>query len=103
MASLINFRKYVLIGFLLLCSTLHASFIEQTMGTAVVKDATALYFNPAALTISPHQQFILLGTLARAQFEFSGSAQKYLLGVASQDQPPLNPIFSCHPCILASL
>lgn len=76
MANLINFRKYVPIIFLLLCSTLHASFIEQTIGTAVVKDATAVYFNPAALTISPHQQFILLGSLARAQFEFSGSTQK---------------------------
>lgn len=76
MASLIDFRKYVTIGFLLLCSPLHASFIEQTIGAAVVKDATAVYFNPAGLTISPHQQFILLGTLARAQFEFSGSAQK---------------------------
>lgn len=76
MASLIDFKKYVAVGFLLLSSPLHASFIEQTLGTAVVKDATAVYFNPAALTISPHQQFILLGTLARAQFEFSGSAQK---------------------------
>ena len=75
MASLIDFRKYVTIGFLVLCSPLHASFIEQTMGTAVVNDATAVYFNPAALTIAPQQQFIFLDTLARARFEFSGSAK----------------------------
>lgn len=70
----------MLIGFLLLNLKSHASFIEQTMGTAVVQDATAVYFNPAALTISTHQQFILLGTLARAQFEFGGSAQKIPFG-----------------------
>lgn len=81
MASLIGLRHYVIIGFLLLNSPLHASFIEQTMGTAVVKDATAVYFNPAALTISPHQQLVLLSTLARAQFEFSGSAQKIPFGI----------------------
>lgn len=80
MASLIDFRKYVTIGFVLGCLPLHASFIEQTIGTAVVKDATAIYFNPAALTISPHKQFIFLSTLARAQFEFSGSAQKIPFG-----------------------
>ena len=80
MTNLIDFRKYVLPGFLLLHSPLHASFIEQTIGTAVVKDATAVYFNPAGLTISPHRQFIFLGTLARSQFEFSGSAQKIPFG-----------------------
>lgn len=81
MASLIGLRQYVIIGFLLLNSPLHASFIEQTMGTAVVKDATAVYFNPAALTISPHQQLILLSTLARAQFQFNGSAQNIPFGI----------------------
>ncbi|WP_182391886.1 OmpP1/FadL family transporter [Legionella sp. PC997] len=80
MASLIDFRIHLSIGLLLLYSPLHASFIEQTMGTAVVKDATAVYFNPAALTISPHQQLILLNTLAKAQFEFSGRAQKIPFG-----------------------
>lgn len=80
MASLTEFRKYVIFGFCLLSGPLHASFIEQTMGTAVVKDATAIYFNPAALTLSPHYQLILLGTLARTQFEFSGSAQKVPFG-----------------------
>lgn len=80
MASLINFRTHIIIGFWLLYSPLYASFIEQTIGTAVVTDATAVYFNPAALTMSPNQQFVILGTLARAQFEFSGSAQKIPLG-----------------------
>lgn len=82
MASLTDLRKYLTLFLLLLCSPLHASFIEQTMGTAVVQDATAVYFNPAALTISPHQQLILLSTLAKAQFEFRGSAQKMPFGGA---------------------
>lgn len=80
MASLIDFRKCMTFGFLLSCTSLHASFIEQTIGAAVVKDATAVYFNPAGLTISPHRQFILLGTLAKAQFEFIGSAQTFSVG-----------------------
>lgn len=80
MARLIRFKHYTTIGFLFLCWPLHASFIEQTLGTAVVRDATAVYFNPAALPILPHQQLILLGTLARSQFQFNGSAEKLPFG-----------------------
>ena len=59
---------YVSIGLLFLCWPLHASFIEQTLGTAVVMDATAVYFNPAALAAIPKTQLITQGTLARSQF-----------------------------------
>lgn len=72
---------YVGIGLLLLCWPLHASFIEQTLGTAVVMDATAIYFNPAALTAIPKTQLIAQGTLARSQFQFTGSAQQLPLGI----------------------
>ncbi|STX55640.1 long chain fatty acid transporter [Legionella beliardensis] len=83
MARPIHFKYYVTIGLLCLYKPLHASFIEQTLGTAVVKDATATFFNPAALTIIPNPQLILLGTLARSQSQFTGSAQK-LLSEASE-------------------
>ncbi|STX52368.1 long-chain fatty acid transporter [Legionella busanensis] len=82
MARPISFIYYVTIGFLVLSKPLYASFIEQTLGTAVVKDATAVYFNPAALTIIPKPQFIALGTLARSQFHFTGSAQKLPVGMS---------------------
>ena len=74
-------NHYVTIGLLFLCLPLHASFIEQTLGTAVVKDATAVYFNPAALTIIPKTQLIVQGTLARSQSQFTGSALKLPFGV----------------------
>jgi long-subunit fatty acid transport protein len=80
MARSIGFKNYATLGLLFFCWSLHASFIEQTLGAAVVKDATAVYFNPAALTVIPHQQLILLGTLARAQFQFAGSAQQVPFG-----------------------
>lgn len=50
----------------------YASFIETTMGTAVVNDATAAYFNPAALILLKNTQIIPLGTVARFQTQFTG-------------------------------
>ena len=76
-----NFKQYVTTGFLILSWPLYASFIEQTLGSAVVKDATAVYFNPASLPIILNTQLILQDTLARSQFQFTGSAQKLPFGV----------------------
>lgn len=94
MARSISFKHYVTIGLLFLCGPLHASFIEQTMGTAVVKDATAVYFNPAALTILPKQQLIIQGTLARSQSQFTGSAQKLPFGIAESGTTSTKSNFS---------
>jgi long-chain fatty acid transport protein len=80
MASSRKLKHYLIAGLIFLCWSVHASFIEQTLGTAVVKDSTAVYFNPAALTIIPKQQLILLGTSARSQFQFTGSAQQLPFG-----------------------
>lgn len=82
MARLIRFKAYATVCFLFLCWPLHASFIEQTLGTAVVRDATAAYFNPAALPSLSRQQLILLGTLAQSQFQFTGNAQKLPFGIS---------------------
>ncbi|CAM2912654.1 OmpP1/FadL family transporter [Legionella worsleiensis] len=73
---------YLASGLLFLNGYLHASFIEQTLGAAVVRDATAVYFNPGALTTISKPQLILLGTLARSQFEFTGSVQQIPLGLS---------------------
>lgn len=81
MARSIGFKHHVTLGLLYLCWPSHASFIEQTLGAAVVNDATATYFNPAALTIIPNRQLIFLGTLARSQYQFNGSVQQTPIGV----------------------
>src|SRR5215213_10664592 len=52
--------------------TAQASFIESTMGTAVVNDATATYHNPAALTLLNRTQFIALGSYANSNSSFTG-------------------------------
>lgn len=81
MARSNSFKHYTTLSLLLSSMPLHASFIEQTLGTAVVNDATATYFNPAALTILSQKQLITLGTVARSQLQFSGSAQRKPFGL----------------------
>ena len=53
---------------------LHASFIESTIGAAVVNDATATYYNPAALTLLTNSQIIALRSLAYSHTNFTGQA-----------------------------
>jgi long-chain fatty acid transport protein len=59
--------------FLLIPKVSHASFIESTIGTAVVNDATAAYYNPAALTTLENAQLIALGTGAQSHSQFTGT------------------------------
>jgi long-subunit fatty acid transport protein len=53
---------------------LFASFIESTIGAAVVNDATATYYNPAALTLLKNSQLIPIGTLANLHTHFRGES-----------------------------
>ncbi|HVV68537.1 MAG TPA: outer membrane protein transport protein [Gammaproteobacteria bacterium] len=62
----------ILAAFLFVPVVSKASFIEATMGTAVVNDATATYFNPAALTLLKNAQIIALGTAGQFQSQFTG-------------------------------
>lgn len=95
-------RSWYLTIALLLCTASHASFIEQTLGTAVVKDATAVYFNPAALTVVTRQQMILQGTLAKAPFQFTGSATQFPAGITESGTAATQSRFTL-PSLYASL
>lgn len=63
-----------LLCLLLFPSTLHASFIEATMGAAVVNDATAVFYNPAALVFLKNPQFIILNSVSSFSSEFTGQS-----------------------------
>lgn len=52
----------------------HASFIESTIGTAVVNDATASYYNPAALIQLKNAQIIPQETVADFRTRFTGQS-----------------------------
>ncbi|MGQ3890997.1 OmpP1/FadL family transporter [Legionella sp. CNM-4043-24] len=65
-------QSLVFAGFLLSSCSVNASFIESTIGAAVVNDATAAYFNPAALTLLKNTQIIALESFAESHGSFSG-------------------------------
>ncbi|MHB1949447.1 MAG: OmpP1/FadL family transporter [Gammaproteobacteria bacterium] len=66
----------------LLPSAAQASFIETTIGTAVLNDATASYFNPAALVLMKNPQIITQGTVAYFRTQFTGQSTSVLNGVS---------------------
>src|SRR5262245_48843694 len=84
---MIDFQKSIkLPGFLFLLLMLlplisHASFIESTIGTAVVNDATASYFNPAALMLLKNPQVITQGTVANFHTRFTGQTTPVATGI----------------------
>ncbi|MFZ4077011.1 MAG: OmpP1/FadL family transporter [Legionellaceae bacterium] len=71
---LMSVRRLFSVFLFFLPPALQASFIESTMGTAVVNDATATYHNPAALTLFKTSQFIALGSLADISSNFTGKS-----------------------------
>ena len=73
-------RQCLFIGFLLFSSSLYASFIESTIGAAVVDDATATYYNPAALTLLKNPQIIALGSVGSTQTQFIGQSIQLATG-----------------------
>lgn len=70
--------RYMRLSFFMLLlfapATLYASLIESTMGTAIVNDATAVYHNPAALTLLKNPQIVALGSVAYFRTEFTGQS-----------------------------
>lgn len=67
-----NKKTFVFLILLSLTFEAHASFIESTMGAAVVNDATATYYNPAALILVSNTQLISLGSYATSRSMFTG-------------------------------
>ena len=57
---------------------LHASFIESSIGTAVINDATATYYNPAALTLLKKPQGIAQGSATYYHDNFIGQYSQTL-------------------------
>lgn len=74
------FTKTFLLGSLLIPLTLHASIIESTMGAAVVNDATAVYYNPAALALLKKPQIVGLNSFSRFRSQFTGQATQTRTG-----------------------
>lgn len=72
---LIGIKKlgyFVFAASLLFPTVLCASFVESTMGLAVVNDATAAFYNPASLVQLKSSQFISLNTYAQFSNYFTG-------------------------------
>lgn len=78
-------RSYILFAILLFVPVVtDASLIESTMGTAIVNDATAVYHNPAALTLLKNPQMIALGSVAYFRTTFTGQSFQPSTGYTQQ-------------------
>lgn len=75
-------RQIIFIFLLFLSLTLQASFIEATIGTAVVNDATATFHNPAALTLLKKPQIVGLCSKAASHGQFTGKSIESISGFA---------------------
>lgn len=68
-----KFQSFILLFLLFFPLTTRASFIESTVGAAVVNDATATYYNPAALVLLKNPQLIGLGSMGNFRSWFTGA------------------------------
>lgn len=73
-------KRYFFLALLFSSLPSWASFIESSIGTAVVEDATATYYNPASLTSLKNTQFIALGSLGNSKTQFSGQSTQLPTG-----------------------
>ncbi len=93
---MISGKKNVAWFLCLMClpSASQASFIETTVGTAVLNDATASYYNPAALVLIKNPQIVAQGTLAYFHTQFSGQSTTILSGVSETGSSSSNTHYS---------
>lgn len=72
LASIKNFQVLTLLSLIVFPITSHASFIESSMGAAVLNDATAVFYNPAALVLLKNPQVIGQNSYGIIRSEFTG-------------------------------
>lgn len=72
LSRIVKSQTFFLLWLSCIPSVAHASIIESSMGAAVVNDATAVYFNPAALTLLKNPQIVGLDSKGYFRSEFTG-------------------------------
>lgn len=91
LARRLNRIRLLLSGCLFLFPLItHASFIESTMGAAVVNDSTATLYNPAALTLLKNPQVVALGTEAYLRTRFTGQSTQVATGLGESGTSTAN-------------
>lgn len=73
-------RHIVLVLSLAFPCEVFASFIESSIGAAVINDASATYYNPAALTLLKTPQIVTIDSLAYFHTDFKGQATQVATG-----------------------
>lgn len=85
-----NLRNCIILFLLFFSVPVYASFIESTMGAAVVNDATATYYNPSALTLLKNSQLVALASVANFQSQFNGQSIQTATGFTQSGSSNLN-------------
>lgn len=75
---------------MLLPLSVQASFIETTIGTAVLNDATASYYNPAALVLLKNPQIIFQESVAKFRTQFTGQSTPTSTGITNTGSSSTN-------------
>jgi long-chain fatty acid transport protein len=90
-----SFKKFrsCLLPLLLFPLNAHASFIESTIGTAVINDATAAYYNPAALILLKNSQLVTLGSISNFRTRFTGQSTQLSTGFTERGSASSNSYY----------
>lgn len=69
-----RFLRYACLACIFCSIESNASFIESSIGTAIVEDATATYYNPASLAFLNKKQVVALGAMGYTESVFNGQS-----------------------------
>lgn len=89
-ALILRLPSFIFSLLMLLPLTVQASFIETTVGTAVLNDATATYYNPAALVLIKNPQIIFQESVAKFHTQFTGQSTLVSNGVTTAGSSSTN-------------